>query len=185
MPAIWAIPGLGLAYCFPITTAVVNPQPTTGALYLRQIGLCAVMGLKPQPGPNSIAIHRCLELRPGRQSQILKRACEFTPVVARHLRTGKLHQQGFRFAALMQGDLPLHQPPTEIRLRRLRNSVIQRETMSRSNKCAQAHGQKTESRQGACDCSTRILDAMAQQLQVECNVGSTDSLVLRAVRCRH
>ena len=50
------MPRRGLAYCFPITTAVVHPQPTTGALHLRQIGLCAVMGLKPQPGPNSIAI---------------------------------------------------------------------------------------------------------------------------------
>ena len=145
------MPRRGLACCFAITTAVVHPQPTTRALHLRQIGLRAVMGLKPQSGPNSIAIHRCLELRPGRQSQIRVRACEFTPVVACHLRTGKLHQQGFGFAALMQGDLPLHQQPTEIRLRRLRNSAIQRETMSRSNKCAQAHGQKTESRQGACD----------------------------------
>jgi hypothetical protein len=26
---------------------------------------------------------------------------------------------------------------------------------------------------------------MAQPLQVACNVGSTNSLVLRAVRCRH
>ena len=34
-------------------------------------------------------------------------------------------------------------------------------------------------------CSTRIRYAMAQQLQVECNVGSTDSLVLGAVRCCH
>ena len=34
-------------------------------------------------------------------------------------------------------------------------------------------------------CSTLIRDAMAQQLQVDYNVGSTDSLVLMAVRCRH
>ena len=136
------MPRRGLACCFAITTAVVHPQPTTRALHLRQIGLRAVMRRKPQQGPNRIAMHRCLELRPGRQSQVRERACEFTPVVARHLRTGKLHQQGFGFASLMQGDLPLHQQPTEIRLRRLRNSVIQRETMSRRNKCAQAHGQK-------------------------------------------
>ena len=127
------MPRRGLACCFPITTAVVHPQPTTGSLHLRQIGFCAVMGLKPQPGPNSITIHRCLELRSGRQSQILEGACKLTPVVARHLGPGKLHQQGFGFAALMQGDLALHQPPAEIRRRRLRNSVIQRETMSRSN----------------------------------------------------
>ena len=111
------MPRRGLACCFPITTAVVHPQPTTRALHLRQIDLCAVMGLKPQPGPHSSAIHRCLELRPGRQSQILKRACEFTPVMARHLRKGELFQQGFGLAALMQGDLALHQPPAEIRLR--------------------------------------------------------------------
>ena len=110
------MPRRGLACCFAITTAVVHPQPTTRALHLRQIGLRAVMGLKPQPGPHSIAIHRCLELRPGRQSQILKRACEFTPVMARHLRKGELFQQGFGLAALMQGDLALHQPPAEIRL---------------------------------------------------------------------
>ena len=66
----------------------------------------------------------------------------------------------------MQGDLALHQPPAEIRLRRLRNSVIQRETMTRRNKCAQAHGQKAQSRQGARNCSTRIRDAMAQPLQL-------------------
>ena len=110
------MPRRGLAYCFPITTALVHPQPTTRALYLRQIGLRAVMGLKPQPGPHSIAIHRCLELRPGRQSQIRERAREFTPVMARHLRKGELFQQGFGLAALMQGDLALHQPPAEIRL---------------------------------------------------------------------
>ena len=97
------MPSLGLACCFPITTAVVHPQPTTGALHLRQIGLSAVMGLKPQPGPNSIAIHRCLELRPRRQSQILERACEFAPVMARHLRKGELFKQGFSFAASAAG----------------------------------------------------------------------------------
>ena len=75
------------------------------------------MGLKPQPGPKSIAIHRCLELRPTRKPQILKGACKFTPVMACHLSTGELFQQGFGFAALMQGDLALHQPPAEIRLR--------------------------------------------------------------------
>ena len=117
MPAIWAIPDLGLAYCFPITTAVVHPQPTTGALHLRHIGLCAVMGLKPQPGPHSISIHRRLKLRPGRQSQIRERACEYTLVMARHLRTSERFQQGFGLAALMQGDLALHQSPAEIRLR--------------------------------------------------------------------
>ena len=111
------MPRRGLAYCFPITTALVHPQPTTRALYLRQIGLRAVMGLKPQPGPHSIAIHRCLKLRPGRQSQIPERACEFTPVMARHLRTSERFQQGFGLAALMQGDLALHQSPAEIRLR--------------------------------------------------------------------
>ena len=88
------MPSLGLACCFPITKAVVHPQPTTRALHLCQIGLRAVMGLKQQPGPNSVAIHRCLELQPGRQSQILERACEFTPVMARHLRKGELFQQG-------------------------------------------------------------------------------------------
>ena len=83
----------------------------------------------------------------------------------------------------MQGDLALHQPPAEIRLRRLRNSVIQRETMTRRNKCAQAHGQKAQSRQGARNCSTRIRDAMAQPLQVACNVGSTNSLVQHEQPC--
>jgi len=38
---------------------------------------------------------------------------------------------------------------------------------------------------GNCDVLDLIRDAMAQQLQVDYNVGSTDSLVLRAVRCRH
>ena len=145
------MPSLGLACCFPITKAVVHPQPTTRAVHLCQIGLHTVMGLKPQPGPNSIAIHRCLELRPGRQSQIRERACEFTSVMTRHLRKGELFQQGFSFAALMQGDLALHQPPAEIRLRRLRYSVIQRATLTRSNKCAQAHDQKAKSRKGARD----------------------------------
>ena len=64
------MPSRGLAWCFLITTAVVHPQPTTEARHLCQTSLRAVMGLKPQPGPNSIAIHRCLELRPSRQSQI-------------------------------------------------------------------------------------------------------------------
>ncbi len=104
--------------------------------------------------------------------------------MARHLHKGERFQKGFGFAALMQGDFALHQQPAEIRLRRLRNSVIQRETMTRRNKCAQAHGQKAQS-QGASNCSTWIRDAMAQPLQVACNVGSTNSLVLRAVRCRH
>ena len=159
------------------TTAVVHPQPTTRALHLRQIGLRAVMGLKPQPGPAS--------------RFTVAWNCDPTtvPPVRIHPSNGAssahgFFQQGFGFAALMQGDLALHQPPAEIRLRRLRNSVIQRETMSRSNKCAQAHGQKRAARERAI-CSTRIRDAMAQQLQVDCNVGSTDSLVLRAVRCRH
>ena len=111
------MPSRGLAYSLPITTAVVNPQPTTGARHLCQVGLRAVMGLKPQTSLNSVAIHRCLELQPGRQSQILERACEFTPVMARHLRKGELFQQGFGLAASMQGDLALHQPPAEIRLR--------------------------------------------------------------------
>ena len=84
------MPSLGLACCFPITKAVVHPQPTTRALHLCQIGLRAVMVLKLQPAPNSIAIPRCLELRPGRQSQIRERACEFTLVMARHLRKGEL-----------------------------------------------------------------------------------------------
>jgi hypothetical protein len=34
-------------------------------------------------------------------------------------------------------------------------------------------------------CSTRIRDTIAQKLQAGRNVSSTDSLVLRAVRCRH
>ena len=145
------MPRRGLACSLPIATAMAHPQPTARALHLRQASLRAVMRLKPLPGPSSITIHRCLELRPGRQSQILEGACKFTPLVARHLRTGKLHQQGFGFAALMQDDLALHQPPAEIRRRRLRNSVIQRETMTRCNKGAQAHGQKTQSCQGARD----------------------------------
>ena len=66
------------------------------------------MGLKPQPSPNSITNDRCLELRPGRQAQILERACKFNQVMVRHLRTSKLRQQGSGFAALMQGDLALH-----------------------------------------------------------------------------
>ena len=95
------MPRRGQACCFPITTAVVHPQPTTRALHLRQIGLRAVMGLKPQTGLNSVAIHRRQQLRSCRQAQILERACKFTPLVARHPRTGKLHQQGFGFVALM------------------------------------------------------------------------------------
>ena len=162
---------------------MVHPQPTTGARYLCQISLRAVMGLKPQTGLNSVAIHRRLQLRSGRQAQILERACEFTPVMARHLRKGELLQQGFGFAALMQGYFALHQQPAEIRLRRLRNSVIQRETMTRRNKCAQAHDQKAQSRQGACNCSTRIRDAMAQPLQNACDVGSTNSLVQHEQPC--
>ena len=109
--------GRGLACSLPITTAVERPQPTTGARHLCQISLRNMMGLKPKSGPNSIAIHRCLELRPGRKAQILERACKFTPVMARHLRKGEVFQQGFGFAALMQGDLAMHQPPAEIRLR--------------------------------------------------------------------
>ena len=177
------MPSRGLAWCFLITTAVVHPQPTTEAPHLCQTSLRAVMGLKPQTSLNSVAIHRCLELQPGRQSQILERACEFTPVMARHLRKGERFQKGFGFAALMQGDFALHQQPAEIRLRRLRNSVIQRETMTRRNKCAQAHGQKAQCRQGARNCSTRIRDAMAQPLQVACNVGSTNSLVQHEQPC--
>ena len=111
------MPCLGMTCSLPIPTAMVHPQPITRARHLRQIGLRAVMGLQPKPGPNSIAIHRCLELQPGRQAQILKRACEFTPVMARHLSTGERFQQGFGSAALMQGDFALHQPPAEIRLR--------------------------------------------------------------------
>ena len=179
------MPCLGLADSLPIPSAVMNPQPTTGARHLCHIGLHAVMGLKPQTGLNSVAIHRRQQVRSCRQAQILERACKFTPVMARHLHKGERFQKGFGFAALMQGDFALHQQPAEIRLRRLRNSVIQRETMTRRNKCAQAHGQKAQSRQGARNCSTRIRDAMAQPLQVACNVGSTNSLVLRAVRCRH
>ena len=160
------MPCLDLADSLPIPSAVMNPQPTTGARHLCYVGLHAVMGLKPQTGLNSVAIHRRQQLRSGRQAQILERSCEFTPVMARHLRKGELLQQGFGFAALMQGDFALHQQPAEIRLRRLRNSVIQRETMTRRNKCAQAHGQKAQSRQGTRNCSTRIRDAMAQPLQV-------------------
>ena len=179
------MPSLGLACCFPITTAVVHPQPTTRALHLCQIGLRAVMGLKQQPGPNSIAIHRCQELRPGRQSQIRERACEFTPVLASHLRKGELFQQGFSFAALMQGDLALHQPPAEIHLRRLKYSVIQRATLTRTISPLKPMTKRPRAARELVICSTRICDAMAQQLQVDCNVVSTDNLVLRAVRCRH
>ena len=160
------MPSRGLACSLPITTAVVHPQPTTGARHLCQVGLRAVMGLEPQTGLNSVAIHRRQQLRSCRQAQILERACKFTPVMARYLRKGERFQKGFGFAALMQGDFALHQQPAEIRLRRLRNSVIQRETMTRRNKCAQAHGQKAQSRQGTRNCSTRIRDAMAQPLQV-------------------
>ena len=125
------MPGRGLAYSLPIPSAVVDPQPTTGARHLCQISLRAVMGLKPQTRLNSVAIHRRQQLRAGRQAQILERACEFTPVMTRHLRKGELLQQGFGFAALMQGDFALHQQPAEIRLRRLRNNVFQQETMTR------------------------------------------------------
>ena len=117
LPTIWTKPDRGLVSSLPIPSTVVHPQPTTGARNNSQVGFRAVMGLQPQSGPNSIAIHRCLELRPGRQAQILKGACEFTPVMARHLRAGELFQQSFSFAALMQGDLALHQPPAEIRRR--------------------------------------------------------------------
>ena len=65
------------------------------------------------------------QLRPGRQAQILQGAREFTPVMASHLRTSELHRRGLSFAAFMQGDFALQKPPAEIRLRRLRNRVIQ------------------------------------------------------------
>ena len=145
------MPCLDLADSLPIPSGVMNPQPTTGARYLCYVGLHAVMGLKPQTGLNSVAIHRRQQLRSCRQAQILERACKFTPVMARYLRKGERFQKGFGFAALMQGDFALHQQPAEIRLRRLRNSVIQRETMTRRNKCAQAHGQKAQGRQAACN----------------------------------
>ena len=134
MPTIRTMPSRGLACSLPITTAMVHPQPTTGARHLCQVGLRAVMGLKPQTGLNSVAIHRLQQLRAGRQAQILERACEFTPLMARPLRKGELLPQGFGFAALMQGDFALHQHPAEIRLRRLRDSLIQRESMTRRNK---------------------------------------------------
>ena len=68
----------GLAYSLPSPSAVVHPQPTTGARHL------------------------CQQLRAGRQAQILERACEFTPVMAPHLRKGELLQQDFGFAALIR-----------------------------------------------------------------------------------
>ena len=154
MPTIRTMPSRGLACSLPITTAVVHPQPTTGARHLRQVCLHAVMGLEPQPGPNRVASDRRQQLRAGRQAHILERAWEFTPLIVRHLRKGELLQQGFGFAALMQGDFALHQQLAEIRLRRLGNSVIQREIMTRRNKCAQAHDQKAQSPQGARDSLT-------------------------------
>ena len=51
------MPSRGLACSLPITTAVERPQPTTGARHLCQISLRAVMGLEPQTGLNSVAIH--------------------------------------------------------------------------------------------------------------------------------
>jgi len=68
LPTIWTTPGRGLVYSLPIPSTVVHPQPTTGARHHIQVGLRAVMGLQPQSGPNSIAIHGCLELRLRRQA---------------------------------------------------------------------------------------------------------------------
>ena len=68
------MPSRGLAWCFLITTAVVHPQPTTEARHLCQTSLRAVMGLKPQTGLNSVAIHRRQQLRSCRQAQILEQA---------------------------------------------------------------------------------------------------------------
>ena len=145
------MPRLYLPCSLPATTAVKRPQPTARARHLRQVSLSAVMGLKPQPCPNSIAIHLCQQMRPSRQAQILQGASEFTPVMTRHLRKGELFEQSFGFAALMQGDFALHEPPAEICLRRLRNTVVQRETMTRRNECTHPHGQKAQSRKRACD----------------------------------
>ena len=110
------MPGRGLAYSLPIPSAVVHPQPTTRALHLCQIGLRAVMGLNPKTGSTGITIHRCHQLWSGREPEILQGACEFTPVMARHLRKGELHQQCFGFTALMQGDFALQQLPAEVGL---------------------------------------------------------------------
>lgn len=68
------MPCLGLADSLPIPSAVMNPQPTTGARHLCRIGLRAVMGLKPQTSLNSVAIHRRQQLRSCRQAQILEQA---------------------------------------------------------------------------------------------------------------
>ena len=85
----------------------------------------------------------------------------------------------------MQGDLMLHQPPAEIRLRRLRSTVIQRETVTRCDECTPPMPNRPRAARDRAIWSTRIRDTMAQQVQVEGNAGSTDSLVLRAVRCLH
>ena len=57
--------------------------------------------------------------------------------------------------------------------------------MTRRNKALKPMAKRPRAARERAICSTRIRDAMAQQLQVACNVGSTNSLVLRAVRCRH
>ena len=109
------------------------------------------MGLKPQTGLNSVAIHRRQQLRAGRQAQILERACKFTPVMARYLRKGERFQKGFGFAALMQGDFALQQLPAEVGLQRHWCSVIQRKTVTRCDKPTHPQGQETQSRQGTSD----------------------------------
>ena len=85
----------------------------------------------------------------------------------------------------MQVDLMLHQPPAEIRLRRLTGTLIQRETVTRCDECTSPMANRPRAAKDRAIWSTRIRDTMAHQVQVEGNAGSTDSLVLRAVRCLH
>ena len=130
-------------HAIPVAAAVTHPKATAPALNFGEVSLRAVMGLNPQPGPNGIAIDRCHPLRPGRKAEILQGTCEVTPVMTRHLRTGEIHQQGFGFTALMQGDFALQQLPAQICLRRPWNGLIQRETVTRCDECTHAHRQQT------------------------------------------
>ena len=79
----------------------------------------------------------------------------------------------------------LHQPPAEIRLRRLRSTVIQIETLTLCDECTPPMPNRPTAARDRAIWSTRIRDTIAQQVQFEGNAGSTDSLVLRAVRCMH